>query len=140
MPGDQILVRDLETRTNVQIEKVVEERVVIEKHEVPVTMHVDKIITVPVEKREVEFVDRVIYKPIEVPVPVKVERTVPVYINTETVKVEPVTQVVEKIVEKLIVQREPQIIPQIEERVHVEQRYEFKEIPKPYIERQIQEV
>lgn len=41
-----------------------------------------------------EFVDRVIYKPIEVPVPVKVERTVPVYINTETVKVEPVTQVV----------------------------------------------
>ena len=113
---------------------------VIEKHEVPVTMHVDKIITVPVEKREVEFVDRVIYKPIEVPVPVKVERTVPVYINTETVKVEPVTQVVEKIVEKLSVQREPQIIPQIEERVHVEQRYEFKEIPKPYIERQIQEV
>jgi hypothetical protein len=37
----------------VQIEKVIEERVVIEKHEVPVTMHVDKIVTVPVEKREV---------------------------------------------------------------------------------------
>jgi hypothetical protein len=39
-------------------------------------------------------VDRVIFRPIEVPVPVKVEKTVPVYINTETVKVEPVTQLV----------------------------------------------
>jgi hypothetical protein len=114
--------------------------VVVERQEVPVTMHVDKIVTIPVEKREVEFVDRVIFKPIEVPVPVKVEKTVPVYINTETVKVEPVTQVVEKIVEKVVLQREPQIIPQIEEKVLVEQRYEFKEIPKPYIERQIQEV
>lgn len=58
------------------------------------TIHVDKIVTVPVEKKEVEFVDRVIFKPIEVPVPVNIERTVPVYINTETVKVEPVTQIV----------------------------------------------
>jgi hypothetical protein len=94
VPADQILVKDLETRTTVEIEKVIEERVVIERHEVPVTMHIDKIITVPVEKREVEFVERVIYRPIEVPVPVSIERTVPVYINTETVKVEPVTQVV----------------------------------------------
>ncbi len=28
------------------------------------TIHVDKIVTVPVEKKEVEFVDRVIFKPI----------------------------------------------------------------------------
>jgi hypothetical protein len=87
VPGDQILVKDLETRTTVEVAKVIEERVVIERHEVPVTIHVDKIVTVPVEKREVEFVDRVIFKPIEVPVPVNIERTVPVYINTETVKV-----------------------------------------------------
>jgi hypothetical protein len=85
-------------------------------------------------------VDRVIFRPIEVPVPVKIEKTVPVYINTETVKVEPVTQLVEKIVERTIVQREPQVIPQIEEKVYVEQKYEFKEVPKPYIERQILEV
>ena len=86
---------------------------VVNREEVPVTIHVDKIVTVPVEKKEVEFVDRVIFKPIEVPVPVNIERTVPVYINTETVKVEPVTQVVEKIVEKTVLQREPQIIPQL---------------------------
>lgn len=71
------------------------------------------------EKKEVQFIDRVEYKPIEVPVPVKVEKTVPVYINTETVKVEPITQIVEKIVERNILQREPQIIPQIEEKVAV---------------------
>lgn len=86
---------------------------VVNREEVPVTIHVDKIVTVPVEKKEVEFVDRVIFKPIEVPVSVNIERTVPVYINTETVKVEPVTQVVEKIVEKTVLQREPQIIPQL---------------------------
>jgi hypothetical protein len=43
-------------------------------------------------------------------------------------------------VEKTILQREPQIIPQIEEKVYVEQKYEFKEIPKPYIEERIKEV
>lgn len=42
--------------------------------------------------------------------------------------------------EKTILQREPQIIPQIEEKVYVEQKYEFKEIPKPYIEERIKEV
>jgi hypothetical protein len=64
-------------------------------------------------------VDRVIFKPIEVPVPVNIERTVPVYINTETVKVEPVTQIVEKIVEKEKVMVEPRIIPQVKEKVVV---------------------
>lgn len=63
--------------------------------------------------------DRVIFKPIEVPVPVNIERTVPVYINTETVKVEPVTQIVEKIVEKEKVMVEPRIIPQVKEKVVV---------------------
>jgi hypothetical protein len=44
------------------------------------------------------------------------------------------------VVERLILQREPQVITQIEEKVYVEQKYEFKEIPKPYIEKQILEV
>jgi hypothetical protein len=50
VPGDTIMVTDTEVRTNIQIEKVIEERVRVHKEEVPVTLYVDKIISVPVEK------------------------------------------------------------------------------------------
>jgi hypothetical protein len=57
-------------------------------------MHVDKIVTIPVEKHIIHNVDKILVKPIEVPVPITLEKTVPVYINTETVHVEPVPHVV----------------------------------------------
>jgi hypothetical protein len=43
----------------------------------------------------------------------------PVYINTETVHVEPVPNVIEKIVEKQLITKEVQIINQIEQKYAV---------------------
>ena len=112
----------------------------LERHEVPVEIHVDKIIPVIEEKVMVHTVENVIPIERDNPVPVNIETTVPVYINTETVHVEPVPHVVEKIVELRNIEKEPQVIPQREEKVVVEQKVDIREYERPYIEKQIQEV
>lgn len=62
--GDTIFKKDLETKTNIQIEQIIQERICVIKEEVPVEMVVEKVVAYPVIQKEIEFVDKILVKPI----------------------------------------------------------------------------
>ncbi len=98
----------------------------VQTQEKPVDVFKDRIEYLHIEDVKIVDNERIIVHPVEVPVPIVLEKELPVYITNEITHVMPVPQVVEK------------IIPQIEERVVIEQVDVVHNIP--YIQDRVKEV
>jgi hypothetical protein len=123
---EEVLVKDLETKTINVPQEIIKERIVVQTQERPVEVFKDRIEYMHIEDIKVIDNDRVVVHPVEIPVPIVLEKELPVYITNEITHVMPVPHVVEK------------IVPQIEERVIIEQVEVVKTVP--YIQDQVKEV
>lgn len=107
----------METKTITVPEEIINTKIVVQTQERPVETYRDKMHYLHINDVKVVKEDNIIIHPVEVPIPIVLEKDLPVIINEVNTLVMPVPHIVEK------------IVPQIEERVIIKEVEVHHEIP-----------